>query len=247
MSFSDHDLFPSGRSVGNCRNDAKRKSRDQNISLTEAQNQVAIDNGGKISWAYSVENLVRQSWPREPTDLPGMSQADIRAVMDRCPELTRNGWGIAAQEVEKAGSYDAALRNGQTSLLRSVDECNRCLRFLQHVEKRKSINPKVGSSYGLKHEVERFLDLLKADAPANCYVANGSFICAALHLGFEVKRLTWNNPNVHFNMSSKSPVFEWRRLQSRIDSLSPQQWQRFETLTRSLGLKQTKRNPFSVS
>ena len=41
-------------------------------------------------------------------------------------------------------------------------------------------------------------------------MANGAFICAALHLGFEMQRTDPSSPNAYFNMSAKSPVFEWR-------------------------------------
>ena len=55
---------------------------------------------------------------------------------------------------------------------------------------RKTINTKC-SSYTWKHIVER---------SANQYVSNGAFICAALHLGFKMRRRDAISPNAWFNL-----------------------------------------------
>lgn len=55
---------------------------------------------------------------------------------------------------------------------------------------RKTINTKC-SSYTWKHIVER---------STKKYISNGAFICAALHLGFKMKRIDKISPNAWFNM-----------------------------------------------
>ncbi len=141
-----------------------------------------------------------------------MTAADVRAVLSTHWELTHFGMGPNSQNLKDSANYMQAVERGQEQLLAALDECNRACTFLRHVDRRKSINRKM-SSYGLKHEAEAFLRSL-TDRPSNAYVANGAFICAALHLGFEMQRAHLSSPNVYFNISSKSPVFEWRRLVS---------------------------------
>ena len=142
-----------------------------------------------------------------------MTHNDVRAVLSKHPELslTHFGLGPNAQNLKAvAGQYGRAVELGQAELLDALDECNKACLFLSHVEKRKTINRK-WSSYGLKHQAEGFVRS-RTDRPENAYVANGALICAALHLGFDVQRAEKSSPNAYFNMSSRSPVFEWRRL-----------------------------------
>lgn len=222
MSNDDFDRlkFPSGRTVGNCRKDAKRLARERGIDLSQAQDEIARANGTTKPWHYAVADLRSAGpiiLPVDPGDLP-MTADDVRAVLEKHFELTQFGIGPNSQSLKDASNhYGRAIERGQAQLLARVDECNRALTFLRHVEPRKTINRKM-SSYGLKHTAEGFLRSL-TDPPANAYVANGAFICAALHLGFEMQRTHLSSPNVYFNMSSKSPVFEWRRLAS--DRLVP--------------------------
>lgn len=217
-TVDDNQLhFPSGRSVGNCRNDAKRLARDSGIPLAAAQDRVAAENGGAGTWAQSLR-VLRERPSQEAIDslpssaLPFMKREDVLAVISKHP-ITLFGYGPYRDEVIKLRSYRAALEAGQEQLLNRIDECNKAVMFLRYVNKRKTLNSKVGSSYGLKHRAEGFLKSLR-DAPKDPYVANGAFICAAIHAGFEFKTHL-DSPNVTFNMSSRSPVFEWGRLKSR--------------------------------
>jgi hypothetical protein len=222
MSNDDFDRlkFPSGRAVGNCRKDAKALVRERGISLSEALDEVARANGATKPWHHALADLRSAGpiiVPVDPRDRP-MTSDDVRAVMEKHFELTHFGIGPNSQNMKDAGGqYGRAIERGQAQLLARLDECNRALTFLRHVEPRKTINRKM-SSYGLKHTAEGFLRSL-TDPPTNAYVANGAFICAALHRGFEMKRTHVSSPNVHFNISLKSPVFEWRRLAS--DHLVP--------------------------
>ena len=73
----------------------------------------------------------------------------------------------------------------------------------QWFDARKTINDR-HSSYALKHIMERHTDT---------YVSNGSFIRAAIELGFEYRRCTRHSVNVCFNAS-------YKRLNNLIDELS---------------------------
>ena len=218
MSNDDFDRlkFPSGRTLGNCRKDAKRRARERGIDLSQAQDEVARANGAMKPWHHAIADLRSAA----PIVVPGglgvarlMTANDVRAVLEKHWELTHFGMGPNSQNLkEAAGNYGRAIELGHQQLLNALDECNKACRFLRHVKGRKTINRK-RTSYGLKHEAEGFVRSLK-DRPVNAYVSNGAFICAALHLGFEIQREDLTSPNVLFNMSARSPVFEWRRLLS---------------------------------
>lgn len=67
------------------------------------------------------------------------------------------------------------------------------------LEKRKTINHDVGTSYGLKHRVEE--NSLAELPPLNGYVSNGELIYAMILEGFNVYRCS---PNAKFNVTTKS-------------------------------------------
>ena len=96
-------------------------------------------------------------------------------VQEKYPELTQLGFG------GKGSIRPAAVEN--------------CIKWLlQHdgLERRKTVNTKV-SSYTWKHVVERY---------CNSYVSNGEFICAALHLGYKMRKS--DGPNAWFNIGDRT-------------------------------------------
>jgi len=238
----DQLKFPSGRSVGNCRKDAKRQAGASSIPLHQALDEVARKNGADKAWHHALNDLQTQisvlpaTIGKENGDT--MTAADVRSVLEKHWELTHFGMGPNKSNSEGASSYREAIERGQAELLRALGECNLACAFLRHVDKRKTINPKAGSSYGLKHAAQGFVRRLKTGGPDNGYVANGSFICAAIHMGFEYRRTDLNSPNVFFNMSSKSPVFEWSRLLARGASsyYYPTAAQRLTLLAETMGV-----------
>lgn len=212
--------FPSGRSVGNCRKDAKRLAREQGISLHQAQDLIAKLNGSDLSWARSLEAMKaaaeRQSLAKFGVTQPrAMTVSDIDAVIARAPMLTHFGWGANSHAIRSGESVGDAIRRGQEELRSALEECNKAMLFLAHVVPRKTLNPRAGSSYGLKHAAEGFLKAFPDAKNRNHHVSNGAFICAALHLGFDCRPTTLTSVNVFFNFSSRSPVLEWRKLQGR--------------------------------
>lgn len=61
MSF----LFPSGRTVNQCKKDSKRLARNEGIPLHEAQDRVACENGMNCSWAEAMATLKKQAHARD--------------------------------------------------------------------------------------------------------------------------------------------------------------------------------------
>lgn len=67
------------------------------------------------------------------------------------------------------------------------------------LEKRKTINHDVGTSYGLKHRIEEHK--WAQCAPLNGYVSNGECIYAMVLEGYDVYR---SGVNAKFNVTTKS-------------------------------------------
>lgn len=224
MSSLDLLVFPSGRSVGNCRKDAKRLARLSSIPLNEALDRISAENGLSMPWAKAMRALVTAPVTTSHLAANQMTQADIARVMEREPALTHFGLGIHHRSGNTLAEHVERFKIERESLLQKVDECNKALRWLTHATRRKTINPN-RSSYGLKHSVEYYMKSLPA--VDNYYVSNGSFICAALHAGFEMVRSREGSPNAHFNISERSPILEWARLKEiNAYSLSKEKLQR---------------------
>jgi len=106
----------------------------------------------------------------------------LEEIKKEHPTLTQNGWTYYSRG-EKVGSGD---------ILNRPKEFQAVCDFLnENIGQRKTVNF-AGSSYGLKHTVERAI---------GHYVANGMFIASALACGFKMKR--WDGPNAFFAMSQK--------------------------------------------
>lgn len=241
MSTIDLQRFPSGRSIGNCRKDAKRLAREQKIPLHEAQNQVARLNGIDLPWGLAIQKTIAvpeaDSLSSQPTKV--MTVSDIQRVIKDHPRVTHFGMGVPLRGIKNMEEHHLAMLESKQQLLNAVDECNRACLFLTHVEKRKTFNPRVGSSYGLKHQTEGFLRAHPGAERSDCYVANGSFICAAIFLGFDYKVESYDSPNVHFNMSSRSPAFVWRKLRNKRPSslYQPDLFARLQAYEKQLGIR----------
>lgn len=241
----DSRQFPSGRSVRsvrsvrNARRDAKRLARSAGLSLSAAQDQIARDNGCQQSWARAMPTLPKPgaSLIAQKNSVAQMSASHVHAILEREPWLTRFGHGPSDHDVREHASYRAAIAAGQRDLLDHLDECNKALRFLLHVEKRKTVNPRLATSYGLKHFAEHYLRQVDVDRPEDHYISNGAFICAALHAGFSMKASFEDGPNVRFNMSLRSPVFEWRRVERQSTFGDPRLAARKARLAQLVGVR----------
>lgn len=97
----------------------------------------------------------------------------IKTVQSKYPELTQFGFG-------GEGEIDPS----------QVQTCVEWLLAHDALDRRKTINTRF-TSYGLKHKVER---------AKNQYISNGAFICAALYLGYKMKRASPTSPNACFNI-----------------------------------------------
>ena len=147
-----------------------------------------------------------------------VARVAIRAVIARMPKLTRHGVGVGAPQRRDDGRWESVedlhlrARASRDELLgdAGVDEVLRSLAFLAHAPATRTIRPRT-SSYWIKHIAENYV----AGGPGSewsepGYVANGSLIAAALHLGFlcktSVDEFGWDRRTVTFNMSNSALV-----------------------------------------
>ena len=114
--------------------------------------------------------------------------------MDDYPTLTYSGFSHWNPSRKTKSEYNKEFMNDRKSLSNAENEVTICLNWLKLVNKIKTINNY--NSYGLKHVVERWTHPRE-------YIANGSFIVAAIIAGFDVKYNT-RTLNACFNISQKS-------------------------------------------
>jgi hypothetical protein len=122
-----------------------------------------------------------------------ISEADVVCIMERHPTLSAFGFGCFGQyHREFRNDISEELKGDRQELRESVDQCQRACDWLSRVEISKSIH-RCHSSYGLKHQVERYYDMIPC--------SNGAFIAAAIHMGFKWKQV---GPNAYFNFHQRS-------------------------------------------
>lgn len=118
--------------------------------------------------------------------------------MELEPSLTTFGYGVSYDRKQTDAERRVRFAENRASLLDDyyVDRFLRAASFLSQFGRRKTINRK-SSSYGLKHEAEKL---------AGGYVAIGTFIDAALALGFSAQPTDPESPNAWFNISFRARV-----------------------------------------
>jgi hypothetical protein len=111
----------------------------------------------------------------------------VKTIMLIHPDLTAHGYDRDKQH---------NFKNEREELYKLGNEIEYCIEYLQFANRIKSINYKK-NSYGYKHRVEKWI---KEKYDKHVYISNGSFIIAALILGF---KMTKNKLNPSFNISNK--------------------------------------------
>ncbi len=155
-----------------------------------------VDNGAFSGY------LTSHGFTGTPPDVfrEAVARCAIEAVMERTPLLTHFGFGIFDERDKSPQQREAEFRHNRERMRGSlaIAEFIRAYEFLEQVPRRTTIN-RNRSSYGLKHEAERFHRERGVDNP---YVANGMFIAAAIYLDFKIQQ---NGPNAHLNVGTRRP------------------------------------------
>lgn len=211
MSYARHtDLlqFPSGRSVGNCRNDAKGLQKSTSKSLHTCLDWVAKDNGYPEGWNFAIENIVAEALQRTQTSPNRMTMDDLLSIAKRNQKLTQYGIGLFGllAELDPDFDYQKKLEQERASLPLMLPECNRALAYVSMLEPQREINDRpIRKSYELKHLAEFAFQNVWPRA----YIPHGAFIIAALFKGFLPQRCSSSSLSVYFNINENSPILHW--------------------------------------
>jgi hypothetical protein len=211
MSFVNHTdylKFPSGRSVGKCRKDAKRLKQAGGQAFHIALDIVAKDNGRAEGWDKAISALLAESLWQTRTSRKLLSSEAISAIAKRHPTLTQYGLGLMWNDRGSLLGLTAeellAREHAQLSWL--LDQANLALAFVSLLVPQRDINSlSTRTSYELKHVAERVFGYVTP----GIYIPHGAFIIAALFQGFLPQRCTPSSASVYFNINEQSPILQW--------------------------------------
>jgi hypothetical protein len=132
----------------------------------------------------------------------------LRKALELEPRLTHFGLGIfdeskkrleAARRGKSTQDLDDEFVRERQGLHEHLDEIAACADWIKRQIRIKTFNTH-STSYGYKHMVERWF---RGKVGPYVYVANGSFIAAALGLGYPLKPSDSNSPNAYFQFSRR--------------------------------------------
>lgn len=123
------------------------------------------------------------------------TQDDLLRAIEKEPALTYFGMGIYQERNKSKEEREQEFAEQREKLRQSLHMFQLCCEWLSLQKPIQTINPKVGSSYRLKHAVEAYYNNRE-------YIANGVFIAALIHMGIPYKVRT-DSPNVTVALSSK--------------------------------------------
>ena len=124
-----------------------------------------------------------------------MTKIEFENVIAASPSLTTHGFGIDGNP----GEYFELERE---KLSDCYDEALACAEFLLACMRTKEAHTDLGSTYGFKHSVERFVKKRKNQS---LYIPEGALIVAAIHLGFQMKPKE-GTTSVYLNISKKTKI-----------------------------------------
>jgi hypothetical protein len=149
-----------------------------------------------VEWGVFSEAVVRVLLANE--------REAVRAIMKREPHLSQAGYPYIDPRHSPA-EREAQWAEWRAAMLTAdaIGQFVRAKEFLEQAVRTEKPVRRI-SSYGYKHQAERFQKELKAP---HHYVANGMFIAAALDLGFQIRRIP-GSPNVYLNIADVRPKRE---------------------------------------
>jgi|GEM_PF-1105726 len=119
--------------------------------------------------------MVGQEMAEEILGLGNLTHDDLMKVLATEPQLS--SWGVGNSRLYERNRITPGKVVGWREELKSeLGMFQTCCAYLFLCRKRKTINPRVGSSYSLKHLVEAW---------SGEYVTNGAFIAALIHIGIK--------------------------------------------------------------
>jgi len=126
----------------------------------------------------------------------------IQMTMTKEPRLTAFGIGVYFGTPREQRKAKFAKDRADMLHEKCIEQFGRACMWLHDKPKTKQITPRAGTSYGLKHCVERWH---QKHFEGEAYVSNGMFIAAAIALGFQIRNSGGeerSSPNVFLNITS---------------------------------------------
>ena len=136
------------------------------------------------------------------------AEAILKKALELEPRLTHSGLGITDENLRRVEAFrrsrsvqdlDDEFARERQELHEHLDEIAASADWIKRQTRIKTFNTHT-TSYGYKHSVERWF---RGRPGPYIYVANGSFIAAALGLGFPLKPSSPSSLNVYFQFSRR--------------------------------------------
>lgn len=193
-NFEDTLKFPSGRTVANIKNDAKKEQKQTGEKLIQILNQRArmemanrdlTQINPDMTWTKSLKAIKRVSAYRTKENTNKMTESDLAALIKAHPQITQYGIMHLTPEEKDLPEYLTKIPLGEFTKEQNVlmaspgtlKTINRALSFFDAVEPFDSINFKTSRhSYELKHLASNYISTRDKDG----YMSHGEFILAAL-------------------------------------------------------------------
>lgn len=141
----------------------------------------------------------RRGWHPLVKTTKAEAQELVERALEREPLVTHFGMGVF-----DGGGWEQRpceeLDREQAALRKALLEVAACADWIKEQRSIKTLNRR-HTSYGYKHRVEKWIG--DRGGP-HLYIANGSFIAAAIGLGFDFRPAHPRSPNCYFNFSEKT-------------------------------------------
>lgn len=152
----------------------------------------------------SLRDSTETGWHRLIETTPEEAKRLLEVALAKEPHLTYAGIGLyeTRQESIRARLVFSGERfeRERAELHEHLEEIAACADWIKLQTRIKTFN-RSRSSYGYKHNVEYWID--RRGGP-HCYVSNGSFIAAAVGLGYETRATQDTVHNVYFQFSKRT-------------------------------------------
>ena len=126
------------------------------------------------------------------------TQDDLNEVMDKHPYLTSVGLQVHKPRSKSQEEYDTEFQSYRQRLQNSLRQVQLCCEWISKCRQIKTVNRKIGSSYTLKHKVEKYFGE---------YIPAGAFVAAILYMGVPYKDYN-DSPNIHVALSAHLPELQ---------------------------------------
>lgn len=211
-------VFPSGRSVKNCKKDASRDKKFP-LSRTQLLDDLAKKNFGnyEISWKGAIKKLKEESIAKINESPAEITPDELKKIAKRHRRLTQYGVGLpkvvaqlhqpvmqpntpCSEEFYK--DYEE-IQNAMLFDYDSIAQINMAIRFIRCLKPSLNLNKRNNRhSHAMKHVAEHYLSI---ERPYT-YISHGIFIIAAIHQGYlpEVSKNIGIGKSVFFNFDEAS-------------------------------------------